>query len=134
MAKHTYYVICKDTASGEYNTTPTQIVFTLNVNNPANTCATLTSNDRQNNNRRSTSGSGTNDSAYLWQAVEKGKREKFDQVDWYAGYQFSLGEDGTATELCGYFEEGEKNTVYLLTVLTKQLLRPKLRERGIGNV
>jgi len=99
-----------------------------------NTCATLTSNDRQNNNRRSTSGSGTNDSAYLWQAVEKGKREKFDQVDWYAGYQFSLGEDGTATELCGYFEEGEKNTVYLLTVLTKQLLRPKLRERGIGNV
>lgn len=128
--QHSYYVVCKDSASGEYNSTATQIIFTLNVNSGAGACATLDSNDRQSDSERSSSGSGKNDSAYLWQAVEKGTREKFDKVDWFAGYQFSLSEDGTASELCGYFTKGEANDIYLYNGSYKELAKAKVTGTG----
>ena len=127
---HSYFVSCKDTASGEMNATSTQVMFTLAAGAEADKCAKLSSNDRQNNSERSESGSGKDDTSYLWQAVESGTREKFDQVDWFAGYQFSVGEDGKATELCGYFEDGQSNDIFLYNGSYAELAKAKVTGSG----
>jgi len=110
------------------------VIFTLDIDNRASSCANLVSNDRVNDSDRSALGSGKNDSSYLWQAVEKGTREKFDKVDWFAGYQFSVGEDGTATELCAYFTKGQANDVYLYDGSYKELAKTSITGTAIGRV
>jgi len=127
---YSYHVVCKDLASGETNSDTTPIIFTVAINNGASACASLVSNDRVNDSDRSALGSGKNDSSYLWQAVEKGTREKFDKVDWFAGYQFSVGEDGTATELCAYFTKGQANDVYLYDGSYKELAKTSITGTG----
>jgi len=110
---YTYYVVCKNTATGVSNTDDFQVIFTVNVETVADTCAEMSSNDRQSDGDRSDSDTESDDTSYLWQAVENGKRGMFEKVDWFAGYQFSLNEDGSASELCAYFKKDEANKVYL---------------------
>ena len=127
---YSYYVVCKASTSGVVNASAFQISFTTNVKAAADNCADLSSNDRQNDGDRSDSNTKDDNTNYLWQAVESGKREKFDQVDWFAGYQFSLNEDGYATELCGYFEDGETNNVILFNGSYKALATAKVTGTG----
>ena len=108
---YTYYVVCKDTASGIANNVGAQIVFTVTAGSTA--CASLSSNDVQNDNDRQAGSANDTDSKYLWRSVEGGTRDKFKKVDWYAGYQFTPGKDGQVTQLCGYFPGGVTNKVSL---------------------
>jgi hypothetical protein len=109
--QHTFYVVCKDTATGGTNSMATQIIFTVAT---ASTCANLATNDKQNDNERNVSdGKDGSDSDYLWRSVEAGTRDKFTKVDWYAGYQFTPEKDGQVTQLCGYFGDGNSNKVSL---------------------
>ena len=108
--QHTYYVICKDAATGAVSNAGYQIIFTVDVPDGDN-CADLSSNDRKSDSNRSNSGGGNANSSYLWQSVETGTRERFSDVDWYAGYQFTPEKDGRITQLCGYFDSGATNKV-----------------------
>jgi hypothetical protein len=112
--QHTFYVICKDNTTGGISTA-LKIDFNVNLStDPATTtddCANLSSNDRKSDANRSNSGGGDANSSYLWQSVETGTRERFSNVDWYAGYQFTPEKDGRITQLCGYFDSGATNKV-----------------------
>jgi hypothetical protein len=110
--QHSYYVVCKDNASGLVSV-PAQIIFTVNTSGGGNTCANLTSNDRLNDSHRSYSGTSEDSSVYPWRAVEEGTRERFAKVDWYAGYQFTPNRNGKITQLCGYFDSGIANQVFI---------------------
>lgn len=107
---YTYYVVCQDPATGAANSPGAQIMFTVSA--ASEICADLSSNDKQNDKDRDYDYDDA-DSEYLWRSVETGTREKFTEVDWHAGYQFSVEEDGYATSLCGYFEYGQTNRVSL---------------------
>jgi len=108
---HTYYVICKnDTAEAQSELM--MIMFVVNAGQ-ADVCADLVSNDRKNNANRSYWGNQNSNSAYLWQAVETGTRDKFEKVDWHAGYQFTPEKDGKVSQLCGNFAAGTANRVSL---------------------
>jgi len=109
--QHTYYVVCKDVATGEVNSSGTQIIFTIAAT--PMTCASLSSNDKMNDNERETTSEDDADSRYLWRSVEAGTRDKFTKVDWYAGYQFTPSGDGQVTQLCGYFGDGNTNKITL---------------------
>jgi len=108
--QHYFYVICRDPVSGVTSAADYQIIFTVNADG-ANICANLTSNDRKNDGNRSNSSTTNADSSYIWQAVEKGTRDRFSKVDWYAGYQFTPEIDGQINQLCGYFDIGVNNKV-----------------------
>jgi hypothetical protein len=116
---HTFYVVCKDVATGTANTQGTQIMFT--TTSAPQTCASLTANDKQNDDERDPADSDDRDSKYLWRSVEGGTREKFPRVDWYAGYQFTPSEKGQVTQLCGYFGDGNTNKVSLYNGSYKEL-------------
>jgi len=118
--QHTFYVVCKDKTSGVANSTPTQIIF--NVVGAVSTCASLSSNDKQNDNDRDNNEGDDSDSKYLWRSVEEGTRDKFTKVDWYAGYQFTPGENGRVTQLCGYFGDGNSNKVTLYNSSYKEIV------------
>ncbi|UMX48094.1 MAG: hypothetical protein L7H18_00945 [Candidatus Nealsonbacteria bacterium DGGOD1a] len=107
---HTFYVVCKDTATGATNGSPAQVIFTVTS---AATCADLSTNDKQNDNDRNVDNEDESDSDYLWRSLEAGTRDKFTKVDWYAGYQFTTEKDGQVTQLCGYFDDGSSNKVSL---------------------
>jgi|GEM_PF-1661314 len=106
---HTYYVVCKNASINAYSA-PMAIMFVVDAGT-SGVCANLVSNDRKNNANRSYWNNPDSNSVYLWQAVETGTRDKFDSVDWYAGYQFTPEEDGRINRLCGYFESGVTNRV-----------------------
>jgi len=116
---HTYYVICKNDSVDAYSA-PMAIMFVVNIG-AAEVCADLSSNDRKNNANRSYWGSGQSDSTYLWQSVETGTRDKFDKVDWHAGYQFTPERDGKINQLCGNFAAGVTNRVSLYDGAYKEL-------------
>ncbi len=116
---HTYYVLCKDVSSGEVNSSPVEIVF--EVDNAADTCADIDSNDRESDEDRDYSDDDDSESKYAWRSVEDGERDEFTNVDWYAGYQFTPDEDGYVTQLCGYFADGESNEVTLYNGTYKEL-------------
>jgi len=105
----TFYVVCS--ANGIANATATQILFT--VSTASEVCASFNSNDRQNDNERNVENDDDTDSEYPWRAIEAGTREEFTKVDWYAGYQFTMKEDGQINQLCGYFNEDSTNKVIL---------------------
>ncbi|MFZ3074034.1 MAG: hypothetical protein WA093_02805 [Minisyncoccales bacterium] len=107
---HTFYVVCKDTATGAANGSAAQVIFTVTS---AATCADLSTNDKQNDNDRNVDNEDESDSDYLWRSIEAGTRDKFTKVDWYAGYQFTAEKDGQVTQLCGYFDDGSSNKVSL---------------------
>jgi len=109
--QHAYYVICQAIENGIASDSGYQIIFNVNAGTSQN-CANLSSNDRLNDNNRSQTGVNQ-DSLYMWQSMETGARESFSNVDWYAGYQFTVESDGQITELCGYFEDGTTNKVSL---------------------
>ena len=111
--QYNYYVICQRTSNSVASAAGFQIVFTVNIGTVTNTCANLSSNDRENDGDRSNAGNTSGNSVYPWQAVETGTREKFTKVDWYAGYQFTPNKDGQVTQLCGYFDSGVTNKVSL---------------------
>ena len=107
----TYYVICKDKATGGLSEI-IKIDFRVESSAaPDETCAELSANDRKNNAQRSWSDTATADSVYLWQSIRLGREESFDKVDWYAGYQFTPQRDGRANQVCGYFKSGSTNKV-----------------------
>ena len=116
---YTYYIICKDVATGTVNSEAIEIVFA--VSNTANTCADLDSNDEQNDLDRDYGDGSDSDSKYVWRSVEDGTRDEFTKVDWYAGYQFTSDKDGYVTQLCGYFADGESNEVTLYNGSYKEL-------------
>jgi len=107
----TYYVICKDKATGGLSGI-IKIDFRVESSAaPDETCAELSANDRKNNAQRSWSDTATADSVYLWQSIRLGREESFDKVDWYAGYQFTPQRDGRVNQVCGYFKSGSTNKV-----------------------
>ena len=107
----TYYVICKDKATGGLSEI-IKIDFRVESSAaPDETCAELSANDRKNNAQRSWSDTAVADSVYLWQSIRLGREESFDKVDWYAGYQFTPQRDGRANQVCGYFKSGSTNKV-----------------------
>jgi len=108
---HTYYVVCRDPATQVSNSPGAQIMFS--VNTASEVCASLSSNDKQNDNDRDYSDDDDYNSVYLWRSVAAGTVESFDQVDWFAGYQFTPEENGYVTQLCGYFDSGSQNEVGL---------------------
>ena len=109
----TYYAVCK-TAAANCFSAPLKIEFTAeSASSTEEACIGLTSNDRKNNANRSYFGTAGADSTYLWQAVETGTRDKFEKVDWYAGYQFTPEKDGKVNQLCGNFPAGAVNRVSL---------------------
>jgi len=109
----TYYAVCKDATANCFSA-PLKIEFTAeSASSTEETCADLTSNDRKNNANRSYFGTAGADSTYLWQAVETGTRDKFEKVDWYAGYQLTPEKDGKVNQLCGNFPAGAVNRVSL---------------------
>lgn len=112
VGEKTYYAICKDSATGCFSA-PVKIDFTITSVGQEGECADLVSNDRKNNANRSHWGNQNLNSAYLWQAVETGTRDKFDKVDWHAGYQFTPEKDGKVNQLCGNFAAGTANRVSL---------------------
>ena len=121
---HTYFVVCKDTASGAVNTPGVQIIFTVAAG--SQTCAKLSSNDKQNDDERDAGEGDDSDSKYLWRSVEAGTRDKFKKVDWYAGYQFTPEKDGQVTQLCGYFGSGNSNKVSLYNGAYKEIARVQI--------
>lgn len=116
---HTYYVVCQNPATNVANKPGTQIMITVSAGNQ--TCADLSSNDKQNDDERDYDNGGDDDSKYLWRSVEDGTRGSFTKVDWHAGYQFTPNKDGYATQLCGYFESGEENKVSLYNGSYKEI-------------
>jgi hypothetical protein len=109
----TYYAVCKDATANCFSAS-LKIEFTAeSASSTEETCADLTSNDRKNNANRSYFGTAGADSTYLWQAVETGTRDKFEKVDWYAGYQLTPEKDGKVNQLCGNFPAGAVNRVSL---------------------
>lgn len=108
---HTYYVVCKNDTVGTQSEAMT-VMFVVSAGQTA-VCADLSSNDRRSNANRSYFGTADADSTYLWQTVETGTRDKFEKVDWYAGYQFTPEEDGRVNQLCGNFASGTVNRVLL---------------------
>ena len=109
----TYYAVCKDATANCFSA-PLKIEFTAeSASSTEEACIGLTSNDRKNNANRSYFGTAGADSTYLWQAVETGTRDKFEKVDWYAGYQLTPEKDGKVNQLCGNFPAGAVNRVSL---------------------
>ncbi len=107
----TYYVICKDKATGGLSGI-IKIDFRVEASaDPDGTCAEFSANDRKNDAQRSWSDTATADSVYLWQSIRLGREESFDKVDWYAGYQFTPQRDGRVNQVCGYFKSGSTNKV-----------------------
>ena len=117
--QHTFYVVCKDVATGIANATGTQIIFTVAAT--PMTCANLNSNDKLSDNEREAEEQDDSDSKYLWRSVESGTRDKFAKVDWYAGYQFTPTDDGQVTQLCGYFGDGNNNKITLYNGAYKEI-------------
>jgi len=126
--QHTYYVVCKDVATGKVNSSPVEIVFT--VNNTGANCADLNSNDRESDEDRDYNDDNSSDSKYAWRSVEDGTRDEFTKVDWYAGYQFTPDKDGYVSQLCGYFEDGESNEVMLYNASYKELAKTTVEGTG----
>jgi len=126
--QHTFYVVCRDPVTGVANSPGAQIVFTINTT--SETCANLSSNDRQSDEDRDYEDSDDNDSNYLWRSVEAGTRYKFTKVDWYAGYQFSTEKDGQITQLCGYFQNGDSNHVILYNSNYKEIANVQIVGNG----
>lgn len=121
---HTYHVICKsDTA--EAHSEAMVIMFVVNAG-PADVCADLSANDRRNDANRSYWGGAGGDSTYLWQAVETGTRDKFEKVDWRAGYQFTPEKNGKLNQLCGNFAAGTDNQVFLYDGSYRELASVKI--------
>ena len=117
----TYYAVCK-TAAANCFSAPLKIEFTAeSASSTEEACIGLTSNDRKNNANRSYFGTAGADSTYLWQAVETGTRDKFEKVDWYAGYQLTPEKDGKVNQLCGNFPAGAVNRVSLYDGSYKEL-------------
>ncbi len=116
---HTYYVICKNDSADAYSAAMA-IMFAAGGGG-AEVCADLSSNDRKNDAGRSYWGSGQANSTYLWQSVETGTRDKFDKVDWHAGYKFTPEKNGRINQLCGNFADGVTNRVSLYDGAYKEL-------------
>lgn len=108
---HTYYVVCKNDMI-DAQSQAMVIMFVVDAGQ-VDVCADLSANDRRNNANRSYWGNQNSDSVYLWQSVETGTRDKFDKVDWRAGYQFTPEKDGKVNQLCGNFAAGAVNRISL---------------------
>ena len=128
--QHSYYVICKRTSNNAVSPQGYQIIFTVNAAGDANACLTLSSNDRQSDSDRASSGDTGSDTVYPWQSVETGTREKFTKVDWYAGYQFTPEKDGQVTQLCGYFDSGVTNKVSLFNGAYSEIASAQIAGTG----
>ena len=128
--QHGYYVICKRTSNNAVSAAGYQIIFTVKTGNDTGTCVTLSSNDRQNNSDRASSGDTSSNTVYPWQSVETGTREKFTKVDWYAGYQFTPEKDGKVTQLCGYFDSGVANKVSLFNGAYSEIASAQITGTG----
>ncbi|MFZ3100078.1 MAG: hypothetical protein WA103_02485 [Minisyncoccales bacterium] len=128
---YVFYVVCQDPATRISSAPGAQIIFT--VNTASGNCASLSSNDRQNDNERDYDDEDDYDSTYVWRSAAAGTVEMFEKVDWYAGYQFASEEDGYATQLCGYFDSGARNRVSLYDGNYKELAGVEVEGRGGWN-
>ena len=128
---YVFYVVCQDPTTRISSAPGAQIIFT--VNTASGNCASLSSNDRQNDNERDYDDEDDYDSTYVWRSAAAGTVEMFEKVDWYAGYQFTPEEDGYATQLCGYFDSGAKNRVSLYDGNYKELAGVEVDGRGGWN-
>ena len=128
---YVFYVVCQDPTTRIASAPGAQIIFT--VNTASGNCASLSSNDRQNDNERDYDEGDDYDSTYIWRAAAAGTVEMFEKVDWHAGYQFTPEEDGNVTQLCGYFDSGAKNRVSLYDGNYKELAGVEIEGRGGWN-
>jgi len=128
---YVFYVVCQDPTTRISSAPGAQIIFT--VNTASGNCASLSSNDRQNDNERDYDEGDDYDSTYIWRAAAAGTVEMFEKVDWHAGYQFTPEEDGNVTQLCGYFDSGAKNRVSLYDGNYKELAGVEIEGRGGWN-
>jgi|GEM_PF-2104397 len=128
--QHAYYVICKGVASNVSSGAGYQVIFTVSAGGNVNNCASLSSNDRKNDNNRSNAGNTDANSVYPWQAAETGTRERFAKVDWHAGYQFTPNKNGRVTQLCGYFDSGATNKVTLFNGTYEELASAQVAGSG----
>jgi len=128
---YVFYVVCQDPTTRISSAPGAQIIFT--VNTASGNCASLSSNDQQNDNERDYDDEDDYDSTYVWRSAAAGTVEMFEKVDWYAGYQFTPEEDGYATQLCGYFDSGAKNRVSLYDGNHKELAGVEVDGRGGWN-
>jgi hypothetical protein len=128
---YVFHVVCQDPTTRISSAPGAQIIFT--VNTASGNCASLSSNDRQNDNERDYDDEDDYDSTYVWRSAAAGTVEMFEKVDWYAGYQFTPEEDGYATQLCGYFDSGAKNRVSLYDGNYKELAGVEVDGRGGWN-
>jgi hypothetical protein len=128
---YVFHVVCQDPTTRISSAPGAQIIFT--VNTASGNCASLSSNDQQNDNERDYDDEDDYDSTYVWRSAAAGTVEMFEKVDWYAGYQFTPEEDGYATQLCGYFDSGAKNRVSLYDGNYKELAGVEVDGRGGWN-
>ena len=128
---YVFYVVCQDPSTRISSAPGAQIIFT--VNTASGNCASLSSNDQQNDNERDYDDEDDYDSTYVWRSAAAGTVEMFEKVDWYAGYQFTPEEDGYATQLCGYFDSGAKNRVSLYDGSHEELAGVEVDGRGGWN-
>lgn len=128
---YTFYVVCQDPTTQISNVPGAQIIFT--VNTASEVCASLSSNDKQNDNERDYSDEDDYNSIYVWRSVAVGTVESFEKVDWHAGYQLTPEEDGYVTQLCGYFDSGARNRVSLYDGNYKELAGAEIDGQGGWN-
>jgi len=128
---YTFYVVCQDPTTQISNVPGAQIIFT--VNTASEVCASLSSNDKQNDNERDYSDEDDYNSIYVWRSVAAGTVESFEKVDWHAGYQLTPEKDGYVTQLCGYFDSGARNRVSLYDGNYKELAGVEIDGQGGWN-
>lgn len=128
---YTFYVVCQDPTTQISNVPGAQIIFT--VNTASEVCASLSSNDKQNDNERDYSDEDDYNSIYVWRSVAAGTVESFEKVDWHAGYQLTPEKDGYVTQLCGYFDSGARNQVSLYDGNYKELAGVEIDGQGGWN-